>query len=118
MPDDEPGSPPGTDPGARRQRREGDEAGAATLTAVDSGESLARGAGGDDTDEIASVVRTAETASDTAEVEDLQHWISCAVSCLPKLGMRRTWPAPTRRSSWRFPHPSRPRACRGACRCG
>ena len=53
---------------------EGGEAGAATLTAADSGESLARGAGGgDDTDEIASAVRTAETASDTTEVEDLQH---------------------------------------------
>ena len=46
---------------------------------MDSGESLARGAGdADDTDEIASAVRTAETASDTAEVEDLQHPASTA----------------------------------------
>ena len=55
------------------------EADAATLTAVEGGESLGRGvAGGDDTDEVASVVRTAETASDTAEVEDLQHPASTA----------------------------------------
>ena len=57
----------------------GGETGAATLTAADSGESLGRGAaGGDDTDEIASAVRSAESASGTAEVEDLQHPASTA----------------------------------------
>ena len=69
-------SPPAAPPPATAG---GEETGAATLTAADSGESLARGAGGsDDTDEIASAVRTAETASDTAEVEDLQHPASTA----------------------------------------
>ena len=57
----------------------GETAGAATLTAAQSGGALGRGAAGsDDTDEIVSVVRTVETASDTAEVEDLQHPASTA----------------------------------------
>ena len=57
----------------------GEAAGAATLTAAESGGALGRGAAGsDDTDEIVSVVRTMETASDTAEVEDLQHPASTA----------------------------------------
>ena len=57
----------------------GETAGAATLTAVESGGALGRGAAGsDDTDEIVSVVRTVETASDTAEVENLQHPASTA----------------------------------------
>ena len=57
----------------------GEAAGAATLTAVESGGALGRGAAdSDDTDEIVSVVRTMETASDTAEVEDLQHPASTA----------------------------------------
>ena len=52
----------------------GEAAGAVTLTAAESGGALGRGvAGSDDTDEIVSVVRTVETASDTAEVENLQH---------------------------------------------
>ena len=52
----------------------GGEAGATTLTAAESGGALGRGAaGGDDTDEIVSVARTVESASDTADVEDLQH---------------------------------------------
>ena len=57
----------------------GGEAGAATLTAAESGGGLGRGAAGsDDTDEIVSVVRTVESASDAAEVEDLQHPASTA----------------------------------------
>ena len=57
----------------------GEAAGAATLTAVESGGALGRGAAdSDDTDEIVSVVRTVESASDTAEVEDLQHPASTA----------------------------------------
>ena len=57
----------------------GEAAGAATLTAAESGGALGRGvAGSDDTDEIVSVVRTVESASDTAEVEDLQHPASTA----------------------------------------
>ena len=57
----------------------GETAGAVTLTAVESGGALGRGAAGsDDTDEIVSVVRTVETASDTAEVENLQHPASTA----------------------------------------
>ena len=57
----------------------GGEAGAATLTAVESGGALGRGvAGSDDTDEIVSVVRTVESASDGAEVEELQHPASTA----------------------------------------
>ena len=57
----------------------GETAGAATLTAVESGGALGRGAAGsDDTDEIVSVVRTVESASDTAEVENLQHPASTA----------------------------------------
>ena len=52
----------------------GEAAGAVTLTAAESGGALGRGvAGSDDTDEIVSVVRTVESASDTAEVENLQH---------------------------------------------
>ena len=55
------------------------DASAATLTAAESGGALGRGAaGGDDTDEIVSVVRTVESASDTTEVEDLQHPASTA----------------------------------------
>ena len=71
------GSASASSPAAPPPAPPGGEAGAATLTAVDSGESLARGGGGD-TDEIASAVRTAETASDTAEVEELQHPASTA----------------------------------------
>ena len=57
----------------------GGEAGAATLTAAESGGALGRGAGGGgDTDEIASVVRTVESASEGAEVEELQHPASTA----------------------------------------
>ena len=57
----------------------GGEAGAATLTAAESGGALGRGvAGGDDTDEIASVVRTVESASDAEDVENLQHPASTA----------------------------------------
>ena len=52
----------------------GEAAGAVTLTAAESGGALGRGvAGSDDTDEIVSVVRTVESASETAEVENLQH---------------------------------------------
>ena len=52
----------------------GEAAGAVTLTAAESGGALGRGvAGSDDTDEIVSVVRTVETVSNTAEVENLQH---------------------------------------------
>ena len=54
-------------------------AGAATLTAAEGGGALGRGvAGGSDTDEIITVVRTAESASDTADVENLQHPASTA----------------------------------------
>ena len=64
-------APPGAPPGGG--------AGAATLTAVDSGAALGRGAaGGGDTDEVLSVVRTLETASDATDVEDLQHPASTA----------------------------------------
>ena len=58
----------------------GGEAGAATLTAAESGGALGRGAAGgsDDTDEIVSVARTVESASDAAEVEELQHPASTA----------------------------------------
>ena len=57
----------------------GEAAGAATLTAVEGGGALGRGvAGGSDTDEIITVVRTAESASDTADVENLQHPASTA----------------------------------------
>ena len=57
----------------------GETAGAVTLTATESGGALGRGvAGGEDTDEIASVVRTVESASDAVEVEDLQHPASTA----------------------------------------
>ena len=57
----------------------GETAGAVTLTAVESGGALGRGAAGsDDTDEIVSVVRTVENASDTAEVEDLERAASTA----------------------------------------
>ena len=51
----------------------GEAAGAVTLTAVESGGALGRGvAGSDDTEDIVSVARTVENASDAAEVEDLQ----------------------------------------------
>ena len=54
-------------------------AGAVTLTAVESGGALGRGvAGGGDTDEIISVARTAESASQTTEIENLQHPASTA----------------------------------------
>ena len=57
----------------------GEAAGAATLTAAEGGGALGRGvAGGGDTDEIITVVRTAESASDTAGVENLQHPASTA----------------------------------------
>ena len=57
----------------------GEAAGAATLTAAEGGGALGRGAAGaDDTDEIASVVRTVESVSETAEVEELQHPASTA----------------------------------------
>ena len=57
----------------------GETAGAVTLIAAESGGALGRGVtGSDDTDEIVSVVRTMETASDAAEVEDLQHPASTA----------------------------------------
>ena len=57
----------------------GGEAGAVTLTAAESGGALGRGAaGGDDTDEIVSVVRTMESASDADDVENLQHPASTA----------------------------------------
>ena len=57
----------------------GETAGAATLTAAESGGALGRGvAGSDDTDEIVSVVRTVETASDADEIENLQHPASTA----------------------------------------
>ena len=57
----------------------GEAAGAVTLTAVESGGAIGRvAAGGDDTDEIVSVVRTVESASDTEEVESLQHPASTA----------------------------------------
>ena len=57
----------------------GEAAGAVTLTAAESGGALGRGAAGsDDTDEIVSVVRTMESASDSAEVEELQHPASTA----------------------------------------
>ena len=55
----------------------GETAGAATLTAVESGGALGRGAGGD-TEEIVSVARTAESASQTTEIENLQHPASTA----------------------------------------
>ena len=56
------------------------EAGAATLTAAEGGGAIGRGAAGgaDDTDEIATVVRTVESASESAEVEELQHPASTA----------------------------------------
>ena len=54
-------------------------AGAATLTAAEGGGALGRGvAGGGDTDEIITVVRTGESASDSADVENLQHPASTA----------------------------------------
>ena len=67
-------SPPAAPPAA------GDgEAAGTTLTAAEGGASLGRGtAGGDDTDEIVSVVRNVEGASDAADVEDLQHPASTA----------------------------------------
>ena len=57
----------------------GEAAGAVTLTAVDSGGALGRGAAGSgDTEEIISVARTAESASQTTEIENLQHPASTA----------------------------------------
>ena len=57
----------------------GEAAGAVTLTAAESGGALGRGvAGSDDTDEIVSVARTVENASDTADIENLQHPASTA----------------------------------------
>ena len=51
------------------------EAGAATLTGAQGGAGIGRGVAGgaDDTDEIATVVRTVDSASEGAEVEELQH---------------------------------------------
>ena len=62
-----PAAPPAAPPGG--------EAGAATLTGAQGGAGIGRGAAGgaDDTDEIATVVRTVESASEGAEVEELQH---------------------------------------------
>ena len=66
-----PAAPPPAPPGG--------EATAATLTTVEGGGALGRGvAGGDNTDEMASVARTLETASDAGDVEDLQHPASTA----------------------------------------
>ena len=57
----------------------GGEAAGTTLSAVESGGALGRGAaGGDDTDGIVSVARTVENASDSADVESLQHPASTA----------------------------------------
>ena len=57
----------------------GETAGAVTLTAAEGGGALGRGvAGSDDTDEIVSVVRTMESASDADDVENLQHPASTA----------------------------------------
>ena len=57
----------------------GEAAGAATLTAAEGGGALGRGAAGsDDTDEIVSVARSVESASDAGEIEDLQHPASTA----------------------------------------
>ena len=68
-----PAAPPVTGAGAS------ETAGATTLGAVEGGGALGRGvAGGDDTDEIASVVRTAESASEGVEVEELHHPASTA----------------------------------------
>ena len=66
-----PAAPPAPPPGG--------EAGAATLTAAEGGGALGRGvAGGGDTDEIVTLARTAESASDTAGVENLHHPASTA----------------------------------------
>ena len=66
-----PAAPPPAPPGG--------EAGAATLTAAEGGGALGRGVtGGDDTDEIASLVRTVDSASDADDVENLQHPASTA----------------------------------------
>ena len=52
----------------------GETAGAVTLTAAGTGGALGRGvAGGGDTDELITVARTAESASDTADAANLQH---------------------------------------------
>ena len=70
-------SPPAAAPGGGEAT--GAATGTATLGAVESGGSVGRGAAGaDDTDEIVSVVRTVESASDTADVEALQHPASTA----------------------------------------
>ena len=69
-----PAAPPAPGGGAS-----GEAAGAVTLTAVESGGALGRGAaGGGDTEEIMSVARTAESASQTTEIENLQHPASTA----------------------------------------
>ena len=69
-----PAAPPAPGGGAG-----GEAAGAVTLTAVESGGALGRGAaGGGDTEEIISVARTAESASQTTEIENLQHPASTA----------------------------------------
>ena len=68
-------SPPAAPPAAGG----GETAGAATLTAVESGGALGRGAaGGGDTEEIVSVARSAQSASQTTEIENLQHPASTA----------------------------------------
>ena len=69
-----PAAPPAPGGGAG-----GEAAGAVTLTAVESGGALGRGAaGGGDTEEIISVARTAESASQTTEIENLQYPASTA----------------------------------------
>ena len=82
-------SPPAAPPAAGG----GETAGAATLTAVESGGALGRGAaGGGDTEEIVSVARTAESASQTTEIENLQHPASTAdnVDNLARVEVDRT----------------------------
>ena len=69
-----PAAPPAPGGGAG-----GEAAGAVTLTAVESGGALGRGAaGGGDTEEIVSVARAAESASQATEIENLQHPASTA----------------------------------------
>ena len=73
------GASPRAAPSAPGGSAPGEAAGATTLTAVAGGGAMGRGvAGSGDTDEIVSVARTVETASDTADVEDLQHPASTA----------------------------------------
>ena len=75
-------SPPAAPPapgGGGEAAGAGVGAGAVTLTAVEGGGALGRGvAGSGDTEEIISVARTAESASQTTEIENLQHPASTA----------------------------------------